>query len=143
MSSKKFVAGLLFGIAVFSLAGAAIPEPPNPSVSINLTFDQRLEQMRQIHAALLAGTPEERKAYWHKSRDQMKALSPEDRQLIREKMKAQWESSTPEQKEKMKAERKAFYDGLTPAEQAEMKARRAQWENMSPEDKQKWFKQPS
>jgi len=43
----------------------------------------------------------------------------------------------------MKAERKAFFDGLTPEEQAEMKARKAKWENMSPEEKQKWHKQSS
>ena len=67
MSSKNFVVGLLFGISVFSLAGAAIPEPPNPLANINLTFDQRLEQMKQTHAALLMATPEERKEYWYKS----------------------------------------------------------------------------
>jgi len=143
MSSKKFLVGLLFGISVFSLAGAAIPEPPNPLANINLTFDQRLEQMKQTDAALLKATPEERKEYWHKMRDQMKALSPEDRKLVHEKMKAQWQSITPEQKEKMKAERKAFFDGLTPEEQAEMMARKAKWENMSPEEKQKWHKQSS
>ena len=142
MSSKKWVVGVLFGISVISLAGAAIPEPPNPLANINLTFDQRLEQMKQIDAALLKATPEERKVYWHQRRDQMKTLSPEDRKLVQEKMKSQWQSTTPEQKEKMKAERKAFFDGLTPEEQAEMKARRAKWENMSPEEKQKWFKQP-
>ena len=107
MSSKKFVSGLLLGISVFSLAGAAIPELPNPLANINLTFDQRLEQMKQTDAALLKATPEERKEYWHKMRDQMKALSPEDRKL------------------------------------AEMKARKAKWENMSPEEKQKWHKQAS
>ena len=128
MSSKKFVVGLLFGISVFSLAGAAMPEPPNPLANSNLTFDQRLEQMKQTDAALLKATPEERKEYWHKMRDQMKA---------------QWQSITPEQKERMKAERKAFFDGLTPEEQAEMKARKAKWENMSPEEKQKWQKQSS
>ena len=142
MSSKKWVVGALFSATVISLAGAAIPEPPNPLANINLTFDQRLEQMKQIDAALLKATPEERKVYWDQRRDQMKALSPEDRKLVQEKMKAQWQSITPEQKEKMKAERKAFFDGLTPEEQAEMKARRAKWENMSPEEKQKWFKQP-
>ncbi|MBU3618522.1 DUF3106 domain-containing protein [Polynucleobacter sp. JS-Fieb-80-E5] len=142
MISKKWVVGALFSIFVISLAGAAIPEPPNPLTNINLTFDQRLEQIKQIDAALLKATPEERKAYWHQTRDQMKALSPEDRKLVQEKMKAQWQSITPEQKEKMKAERKAFFDGLTPEEQAEMKARRVKWENMSPEEKQKWFKQP-
>ena len=105
MSSKKFVVGLLLGISVFSLAGAAIPEPPNPLATINLTFDQRLEQMKQTDAALLKVTPEERKEYWHKMRDQMQALSPEDRRLVHEKMKAQWQSISPEQKERMKAER--------------------------------------
>ncbi|MBT8535746.1 DUF3106 domain-containing protein [Polynucleobacter paneuropaeus] len=143
MSSKKFVVGLLFGISIFSLAGAAIPEPPNPLANSNLTFDQRLEQMKQTDAALLKATPEEPKEYWHKMRDQMKALSPEDRKLVHEKMKAQWQSITPEQKERMKAERKAFFDGLTPEEQAEMRARKAKWENMSPEEKQKWHKQSS
>ena len=142
MSSKKWVVGALFSASVISLAGAAIPEPPNPLANINLTFDQRLEQMKQIDAALLKATPEERKVYWHQRRDQMKTLSPEDRKLVQEKMKSQWQSTTPEQKEKMKAERKAFFDGLTPEEQTEMKARRAKWENMSPEEKQKWFKQP-
>jgi len=58
-------------------------------------------------------------------------------------MKAQWQSMTSEQKEKMKAERKAFFDGLTPDEQAEIKARRAKWENMSPEQRQNWHKQSS
>jgi len=143
MCSKKFVVGLLFGISVFSLVGAVIPEPPNPLANINLTFDQRLEQMKQTDAALLKATPAERKEYWHKMRDQMKALSPEDRKLVHEKMRAQWQSITPEQKEKMKAERKAFFDGLTPEEQAEMRARKSKWENMSPEEKQKWHKQSS
>ena len=85
MSSKKFVVGLLFGISIASLASAAIPEPPNPLANINLTFDQRLEQMKQTDATLLKATPEERKEYWHKMRDQMKALSPEDRKLVHEK----------------------------------------------------------
>jgi len=142
MSSKRWVVGLLLNVSVISLAGAAIPEPPNPLANINLSFDQRFEQMKQIDAALLKATPEERKAYWQQRRDQMKALSPEDRKLLQEKMKAQWQSITPEQKEKMKAERKAFFDGLTPEEQAEMKARRDKWEIMTPEEKQKWFKQP-
>ncbi len=143
MSSKKFVLGLLFGFSVVSMASATIPEPPNPLANINLTFDQRLEQMKQTDAALLKATPEERKAYWHKMRDQMKALSPEDRKLVHEKMKAQWQSVTPEQKEKMKAERKAFFDALPADEQAEIKARRAKWENMSPEQRQNWHKQSS
>lgn len=142
MISKKWVVGLLLGISVASLAGAAIPELPNPLANINLSFDQRFEQMKQIDAALLKATPEERKAYWHQRRDQMKALSPEDRRLLQEKMRTQWQSTTPEQKEKMKAERKAFFDGLTPEEQTEMRARRDKWENMSPEERQKWFKQP-
>ena len=143
MSSKKFMVGLLFGASVFSLASAVIPEPPNPLANFNLTFEQRFEQMKQTDAALLKATPEERKAYWHRMRDQMKALSSEDRKLIQEKMRAQWQSITPEQKEKMKAERKAFFDGLTPEEQAEMKERKTKWENMSPEEKQKWHKQSS
>ncbi len=143
MGSKKWVGGLLLNVSLISLAGAAIPEPPNPLANINLSFDQRFEQMKQIDAALLKATPEERKAYWHQRRDQMKVLSPEDRQLLQIKMKAQWQSITPEQKEKMKAERKAFFDGLTPEEQADMKARRDKWENMTPEERQKWLKQPS
>ena len=143
MGSKKWVGGLLLNVSLISLAGAAIPEPPNPLANINLSFDQRFEQMKQIDAALLKATPEERKAYWHQRRDQMKVLSPEDRQLLQIKIKAQWQSITPEQKEKMKAERKAFFDGLTPEEQADMKARRDKWENMTPEERQKWLKQPS
>ena len=53
MSSKKFVVGLLFGISIASLASAAIPQPPNPLTNINLTFDQRLEQMKQTDAILV------------------------------------------------------------------------------------------
>ena len=143
MDIKKLVAGLMFSTSMVSFAMAAIPEPPNPLLMANLTFDQRFEQMKQTDDALLKASPEERKAYWHKMRDQMNALSPEDRKLMHEKMKAQWQSITPEQKEKMKAERKAFFDGLTPEEQAEMRARKAKWENMSPEEKQKWHKQAS
>ena len=143
MSSKKFVVRLLFGLSVFSLAVAAIPEPPNPLANINLTFDQRLEQMRQTDSALLQATPAERKEYWHKMRAQMMALGPEDRKLVHEKMRAQWQSITPEQNERMKAERRAFFDGLTPEEQAEMQARKVKWENMSPEEKQTWQKQSS
>jgi Protein of unknown function (DUF3106) len=143
MNSKKWVVALLLSISEISLAGAAMPELPNPLASINLSFDQRFEQMKKIDAALLKASPEERKAYWLQKRDQMKALSPEDRKLLQESMKAQWQSMTPEQKEKMKTERKAFFDGLTPEEQAEIKARRDKWENMTPEDKQKWFKQSS
>ena len=140
MRIEKFIVSLLFGVVMISSASAAIPEPPNPLLNINLTFDQRLMQMRQTHAALLKATPEERKEYWYKWRDQIKALSPEDRNLLHENMKAQWQSFTPEQKEKMKAERKAFFDGLTPEEQAEIKARKTRWENMSSEEKQKWHK---
>ena len=143
MSSKKFVIGLFFGFSAVSLAVAALPEPPNPLANANLTFDQRFEQLQQTDVALLKATPEERKVYWNKMRDQMKALSLGDRKLVHEKMKAQWQSNTPEQKEKMKAERKAFFDGLTPEEQAEMRAHKAKWENMSPEEKQKWHKQSS
>lgn len=140
---KKSLAGLLFGFGVVLSVNAVIPEPPNPLANINLTFDQRLEQMKQTDAALLKATPEERKEYRHKMRDQMKALSPEDRKLVHEKMKAQWQSITPEQKEKMKAERKAFFDALPADEQAEIRARRAKWENMSLEEKQKRHKQSS
>jgi hypothetical protein len=54
---EKFVVGLIFGISVFPLAGAAILEPPNPLVNINLIFDQCLEKMKQMDAALLKATP--------------------------------------------------------------------------------------
>jgi len=85
MKCKKLVIFLILGFSMVSLAGAAIPEPPNPMVNINLTFEQRLEKMKEIDAALLKATPEERKTYWHKMREQMNALSSEDRKLIQEK----------------------------------------------------------
>lgn len=140
---NKLLIGLLLGLGICVSAGATIPEPPNPLNNLHLTFDQRLEQRRQIDEQLLKATPEERKAYWHAMRDQMKALSADQRKLIYDQMKAQWQSMTSEQKEKMKAERKAFFDGLTPDEQAEIRARRAKWENMNPERKQLWNKQSS
>ena len=143
MNIKKSLVGLVLGFGIIFSAGAVVPEPPNPLINANLTFDQRLEQMKQTDAALLKATPEERKAYWHKMREQMKVLSPEDRKLVHEKMKAQWQSITPEQKERMKAERKAFFDALPADEQAEIKARRAKWENMTPEQRQNWHKQSS
>lgn len=143
MNPRKSLVSLVFSFGIILSASAEIPEPPNPLANANLTFDQRLEQMKQIDAALLKATPEERKAYWQKMRDQMKALSPEDRKLVHEKMKAQWQSINPEQKQKMKAERKAFFDALPAEEQAEIKARRAKWENMTPEQRQNWHKQAS
>jgi hypothetical protein len=45
----------------------------NPLANINLTFDQPLEHMREIDAALLKASPDEPKEYWHKMRAQIKA----------------------------------------------------------------------
>ncbi len=143
MSAKKFLLGLLLEVLLISVAGAAIPEPPNPLANANLTFDQRLDQMKRIDAELLQATPDERKAYWHKVQDQMKALSPEDRKLVRQKMRTQWQSMTPEQKEKMRAEKKAFFDGLTPEERAEIKSRKIKREDMNHKEKHKWHKESS
>ena len=60
--NKQFI-GFLVGLGVCLSAGATIPEPPNPLNNLNLTFDQRLEQRKQIDEQLLKATPEERKAY--------------------------------------------------------------------------------
>ena len=139
----RSLAGLVFGISVMSVASAVIPEPPNPLATANLSFDQRLEQMKQTDAALLKATPEERKAYWQKMKAQMKAMTPEDRKMLHQKMKVDWKAMTPEQKEAMKAERKAYFDALTPDEQAAMRAHKARWENMNPDQKKHWDKEAS
>ena len=81
-----------------SNAFASLPDPIDPKVSVNFSFDQRIAHTRQLYAQLKEATSAERLAYFEKSIETIKKLTPEDRLVLSEKFKVQWKKLSDEQK---------------------------------------------
>lgn len=135
---QGLVMASLLMIGVIGLASAALPEPQDPQVVANMTFDQRLQMSKDLREQFKKATPEERSAYRQKMHAKFKALSPDERKALHEKMRAQWQALTPEQKQQLKENRKAMVADLTPAEREEMKKHREQWKKNHPNGKGDW-----
>lgn len=139
---KKNVISLMFAgllvLCAIRMANAALPEPPDPQVVANMSFDQRLQMSKDLREQFKKATPEERSAYRQKMHAKFKALSPDERKALHEKMRAQWQALTPEQKQQLKENRKAMVADLTPAEREEMKKHREQWKMNHPNAKSDW-----
>ena len=127
-------------VATIGLAAAALPEPQDPQVVANMSFEQRLQMSKDLREQFKQATPEERRAYRQKLHAKFKALSPEERKALRDKMRAQWEALTPAQKKELRDSRKAMIASMTPEERAEMKKERAEWAQAHPNDSDHWNK---
>jgi Spy/CpxP family protein refolding chaperone len=141
---KKAIQGLIITgflmVGAIDIASATLPEPQDPQVVANMTFEQRLQMSKDLREQFQKATPEERREYRQKLHAKFKALSPEERKALREKMHAQWKALTPEQKKELRDNRKAMIAAMTPEERAEMKKDREQWAKAHPHDQDHWNK---
>jgi len=137
MMQALVVAGVLT-VGAIRMASAALPEPQDPQVVANMSFEQRLQMSKDLREQFKKATPEERREYRQKMHAKFKALSPEDRKALHEKMRAQWQALTPEQKKELKENRKAMIADLTPQEREEMKKHREQWKQNHPDGRGDW-----
>lgn len=117
---------------------ASLPDPQDPQVVANMTFEQRLQMSKDLREQFKQATPEERREYRQKLHAKFKALSPEERKQLREKMHAQWKALTPEQRKQLQDNRKAMMNDLTPEEREEIKKHREQWKKSHPDSKGNW-----
>jgi len=122
-----------------SNAFASLPEPVDPKVSVNFSFDQRIAHTRQLYAQLKEATSAERLAYFEKSIDAVKKLTPEERLVLSQKFKAQWKKLSDEQKKEITQEARNYVISLPEAERKELRKRREKMhEFMSPEERKHW-----
>jgi Spy/CpxP family protein refolding chaperone len=139
---KKAIQGLIITgflmVGAIGIASATLPEPQDPQVVANMTFEQRLQMSKDLREQFQKATPEERREYRQKLHAKFKALSPEERKALREKMHAQWKALTPEQKKELRDNRKAMIEDLTPGEREEMKKQREDWKKNHPNGKGGW-----
>lgn len=91
---------ILFFSTLVSNAFAALPDPIDPKVSVNFSFEQRISYARQLYAQLKEATTAERLSYFEKSIEAIKKLTPEERLFLSEKFKVQWKKLSDEQKKK-------------------------------------------
>lgn len=121
---------------------AALPEPLDPRVVANMTFEERQQKTKEIHEALKKATPEERKAFREKVHAKMLALSPEERKALHEKIHEQWKKLTPEQRKQVREERRAMIRAMSPEEREEMKKEREHMKHhWSEEERARWEKE--
>jgi hypothetical protein len=120
-SPVKIIAGLVAALSFATAAQAAMPEPPSPMTLVNMSFDQRLAHVKQVHAAVLQSTPQQVGDYMKKYDDQMSKLSPADAKKYEEKRQANANALTPQQQKAFEAQQKAFGQSLTPAQRAAVK----------------------
>ncbi|MBT8536501.1 DUF3106 domain-containing protein [Polynucleobacter paneuropaeus] len=121
-ATAKMIAALYISLFMVSASQAAMPEPINPKDAVNMSFDQRLNLLKKVDAAILQSTPQEVAAYWKKHTEQLKALSPTERVYINQKMQANWNATTPEQKQAILTEQNAYFNALTPDQKAALRA---------------------
>ena len=125
-------------LCTMGIASAALPEPQDPLVLANMSFEQRLQLSKELREEFKNATPEERREYRQKMHAKFKALSVEQRAELRQKMHAQWEALTPEQKQQLRDNRKFMIADLTPEEREEMKQRREHWKKKHADDSKYW-----
>ena len=141
---KRAMQGLMMAsilmVGAIGIASAALPEPQDPQVVANMSYEQRLQMSKDLREQFKQATPEERREYRQKLHAKFKALSPEERKALREKMHAQWKALTPEQKKELRENRKAMIAAMTPEERLEMKKAREDWMKTHPHEKEHWNK---
>ena len=115
---KRAIQGLMMAsilmVGAIGIASAALPEPQDPQVVANMSFEQRLQMSKDLREQFKGATPEERREYRQKLHAKFKALSPEERKALRDKMHAQWQALSPEQKKGLRDNRKAMIAAMTP-----------------------------
>jgi Spy/CpxP family protein refolding chaperone len=139
---KNYLHQFVF-LGVLTLSGfgsvyASLPDPQDPQVVANMTFEQRLQMSKDLREQFKQATPEERRQYRQKLHAKLMALTPGERKQLREKIHAQWKSLTPEQRKQLRDNRKAMIGDLTPEEREEMKKNREQWKRNHPDAKGNW-----
>ena len=141
---KRAMQGLMMAsilmVGAIGIASAALPEPQDPQIVANMSFEQRLQMSKDLREQFKQATPEERRDYRQKLHAKFKALSPEERKALREKMHVQWKALSPEQKKELRDSRKAMIAAMTPEERAEMKKEREEWMKEHPHEKEHWNK---
>lgn len=123
----KMLAGLITTLSFATAAQAAMPEPPSPMTLVNMSFDQRMAHVKQVHTAVLQSTPQEVDSYMEKYDTQMSKLSPADAKKYEEKRQANANALTPQQQNAFVAQQKSFAQSLTPAQRAELKPHHDAW----------------
>jgi hypothetical protein len=117
----KLLAGVVAALSFATAAQAAMPEPPKPLDLVNMSFDQRLAHVKQVHTAVLQSTPQEVHDYLQKYSNQMSNLSPADAKKFEEKRQANANALTPQQQSAFEAQQKSFGKSLTPEQRAAAK----------------------
>ncbi|MBU3618573.1 hypothetical protein [Polynucleobacter sp. JS-Fieb-80-E5] len=123
----KMLAGVIAALSFATAAQAAMPEPPSPMTLVNMSFDQRMAHVKQVHTAVLQSTPQEVDSYMKKYDTQMSKLSPADAKKYEEKRQANANALTPQQQSAFVAQQKSFAQSLTPAQRAELKPHHDAW----------------
>lgn len=116
------LAGLLASLFMVTATQAAMPEPVDPRVIVDMSFDQRLAHLKQVNDSILKSTHQEIRAYWEKFGQKISALSPADQKYIYEKRQANAKALTQEQKNAITAQRKAYFSAMTPEQKKAVKA---------------------
>jgi hypothetical protein len=120
-SPVKILAGVVAALSFATAAQAAMPEPPSPMTLVNMSFDQRMTHIKQVHAAILQSTPQEVHDYLQKYSNQMSKLSPADAKKFEAKRQANANALTPQQQKAFEAQQRAFGQSLTPEQRAAAK----------------------
>jgi hypothetical protein len=120
-SPVKMLAGVVAALSFATAAQAAMPEPPKPLDLVNMSFDQRLAHVKQVHMAVVQSTPQEVDNYLQKYNSQLANLSPADAKKYEEKRQANAKALTPQQNNAFLAQQKAYVQSMTPAQRAELK----------------------
>jgi hypothetical protein len=120
-SPVKIITGLIAVLSLATAAQAAMPEPPKPLDLVNMSFDQRLAHVKQVHTAVLQSSPQEVGDYMQKYNNQLANLSPADAKKYEAKRQANSNALTPQQQSAFTAQQKSFAQSLTPAQRAELK----------------------
>jgi hypothetical protein len=120
-SPVKILAGVVAALSFATAAQAAMPEPPSPMTLVNMSFDQRMAHIKQVHAAVSQSTPKEVDNYLQKYNKQLANLSPADAKKYEEKRQANANALTPQQKNAFLAQQRTYVQSLTPAQRAELK----------------------
>jgi uncharacterized protein YqgV (UPF0045/DUF77 family) len=121
VSPVKMLAGVVAALSFATAAQAAMPEPPSPMTLVNMSFDQRMAHIKQVHTAVVQSTPQEVNNYLQKYNNQLANLSPADAKKYEEKRQANAKALTPQQNNAFLAQQKAYVQSMTPAQRAELK----------------------
>ena len=118
----KITAAIFASFLLATSSQAVMPEPIGEMQLVNMSFDQRLAHVKEVHADILKSTPQEIIAYWNKRESLLAKLSPAEVKQIIAKAQANARAITPEQNNAFKAEQKAYFAAMNPEQRAAVKA---------------------